>query len=114
MSQILTSKALKIKSQELKNKLTVFTDTLSAVGVSLSFSDDPHILNQEQALVVRDLDKCFSNSPDNVEGFIRGLKTLCEKEKHFKKALLPTWFRRNTDNEEIGANLKIQQESLFR
>lgn len=114
MSQILTSKTAKIKSQELRTKLPVFTNTLSAVGVFLSFSEEPHILSQEQALVVRDLDKCLGNSPDNIEEFIRGLKTLCEKEKYFKKALLPSWFRRNNDDQEIGANLKIQQESLFR
>lgn len=115
MSQILTSKAEKIKSQEIRTKLTVFTNTLSGAGVLLSFTEDPHVLSQEQALVGRDLDKCFGSSAENVEEFIRGLKVLCEKEKYFKKALLPTWFTRNPeDNENIGANLKIQQESLFR
>ncbi|KAJ8914604.1 hypothetical protein NQ315_017309 [Exocentrus adspersus] len=116
MSQILTSKSARIQqSQELRLKLTAFTDILSVVGVKLSFDDDPHSLTQEQALVLRDLDKCFSDSPERVYEFVRGLKAVCKKEKYFKKALLPTWLKRNTDSDDsFLTSVKIQQDSLFR
>ncbi|XP_066147359.1 Fanconi anemia group D2 protein [Euwallacea fornicatus] len=87
-----------------------FQKILSDVGVRLSLSSEElHVLKQEQALVVRELNKYFQNEePDCVGQFLSGLKYLCQKEKYFKKFLIPTEFEKSVESEA-----KIYQNSLF-
>ncbi|KAJ8931775.1 hypothetical protein NQ314_015307 [Rhamnusium bicolor] len=115
-SGILTSnKPTILKSQEIRAQIVAFKNGLSEAGVSLSFNEDPHTLTQAQALVVRDMEKYFTSPTECTEEFIKGLKCLCKKQSFFRKSLLPTRFKRNTDiNETVGGNMQIQQECLFR
>lgn len=110
---LLSNEITSQRSQDL-NQIKVFKNILNEVGVILSLGDEQHILTQEQALVVRDLEKLLENSSDRIEEFVHGLKALCKKQKYFRKALLLTVLRKN-DNETINyQNEKIEQESLFR
>lgn len=114
-SQILESS--EPKTQELTVKIKTFKNILQEVGIQLSFNDDPHILLREQALVLRDLEKCLHASNVTCEEFINGLKILCKKEKYFRKILMLTNFRKNDGNENVSlrvGNGKIEQESLMR
>lgn len=109
-SQIITSQ----KIHDL-NQIKVFKNVLNEVGVKLSLGDEQHILTQEQALVVRDLENLLSNSKERTEEFISGLKVLCKKHKYFRKSLLLTVLRKNDRNEsQSSRSEKIEQESLFR
>ncbi|XP_050510228.1 Fanconi anemia group D2 protein isoform X3 [Diabrotica virgifera virgifera] len=116
-SQFLTSQNSIQKSQDIKTRIRMFKTTLEEIGIQLSFGDEPHVLTQEQSLVVRDLEKYLEQSNDVFESFMTGLKILCKKEKYFKKALALTYLRKR-NNETIGASAgqrkKDEQESLFR
>ncbi|XP_044262962.1 Fanconi anemia group D2 protein [Tribolium madens] len=104
-------------SQISKNLITeYFKQIVRDSGIKLVSTDDPNGLTQEQALVVRDIEKFIQEDDDNVEKFIRGFKVLIRKEKYLKKALLPTVFRKKTsgDSTDDIAAMEIQQESLFR
>lgn len=82
-------------------------------GVKLVASDDPNVLTQEQALVVRDIDKHLDSDPDeNIDKFLRGFRVLVKKEKYLRKALLATSFKKQGGSPET--EVEIQQESLFR
>ncbi|KAJ8984875.1 hypothetical protein NQ317_002715 [Molorchus minor] len=106
-SPILTS-----HTQDHRSTLTVFKSILADAGISLSFTEGPHILTQEQALVVRDLEKSLGKSPENVQEFMKGLMLLCKKVKNLRKCVLPTKFRRNGELSDEA--ISIQQDSLFR
>lgn len=89
-----------------------FRKILIEVGVTLTSSpDQAHILNKEQALVVRELTKYFQNDDDSeaCTKFLSALKYLCKKEKHFKKFLIPTRFQTSSES-----NATVYQDSLFR
>lgn len=111
-SQILESSSL-YRTQELKAKIGQFKTILQQVGIHISFNEEPHVLKQEQSLVLRDLEKCLQTSSDTCEEFVNGLKILCKKEKHFRKVLMLTHLKKVDGNERIR-NEKIEQESLMR
>nr|XP_023021641.1 Fanconi anemia group D2 protein [Leptinotarsa decemlineata] len=117
-SDILTSQILPSlqRSQQIKNHLNDFQNKLQIFGIKLSLEDeDTHKLTQEQALVVRDLEKYFEGSKDSVEDFVKGLKQLCKKEKYFRKLLLLTRLEKNDSKEPSRYRPgRIEQESLFR
>lgn len=115
-SQVLTSQNPGfIKTQEIKNQIKVFKEILAVNGIELSLSDEPHVLTQEQALVVRDLEKYLDKSDRPFKNFVAGLKLMCKKEKYFRKALVLTKLRKNNSNETLsGTQQKNEQESLFR
>ncbi|CAG9766045.1 unnamed protein product [Ceutorhynchus assimilis] len=85
---------------------------LAKVGVklTLSLSEPTHILEREQALVVRELTKYFESKDTQLcsKNFSIGLKYLCKKEKHLKKFLTQTEFRKTDDENDW-----IYQESLI-
>ncbi|KAL3279338.1 hypothetical protein HHI36_016845 [Cryptolaemus montrouzieri] len=76
-----------------------------------SFNEDANSITQEQSLVVRDIEKYLSDSKNQKEKsdkIIKGLKSLCSKDKYFKKALLPSLLIKE------GLNIVIEQDSLIR
>lgn len=105
------------KTHETQEKIKTFKNILQRVGISLSFNDEPHILKQEQALILRDIEQNLQNSNDTCEQFVNGLKILCKKEKHFKKTLMLTNLKKTDVNNTINSritNERIEQESLIR
>lgn len=103
------------KSQDPKSKIYVLKNTLLESGIELNLGDDPHILTQEQSLVVRDLEKTLEYSPTRLNEFLESLKFMCSKDKYFKKALMVTNFSKNESCLSLGnRNQKIEQESIFR
>ncbi|EEZ97594.1 Fanconi anemia group D2 protein-like Protein [Tribolium castaneum] len=103
-----------------KNPLTeYFKQIVRDSGIKLASGDEPNILTQEQALVVRDVERAIQEgvSGDNVERFIKGFNILIRKEKYLKKALLPSVFRMRRSGgescEDFGA-MEVPQDSLFR
>ncbi|KAG5898486.1 hypothetical protein JTB14_015490 [Gonioctena quinquepunctata] len=116
-SDILTSQIPPVlqRSQQIKTQLNNFRNKLKESGIYLSLEDDePHLLTQEQALVVRDLEKYFENATGEIEGFMKGLKVLCKKEKYFRKALSLTRLEKHDHNISRLRQGRIEQESLFR
>lgn len=111
-SQILESNSLR-RTQELKAKIEQFKNILQQVGIQISYNEEPHVLRQEQSLVLRELEKCLQTSSDTCEEFVDGLKILCKKEKHFRKVLMLTHLKKVDAYERIR-NEKIEQESLMR
>ncbi|RZC34215.1 Fanconi anemia group D2 protein [Asbolus verrucosus] len=104
-------------SQSVKNPVTeFFKQTVRNSGIKLASNDDPNILTQEQALVVRDIDKLLeeNRSDDCIDKFLKGFKLLIKKEKYLRKALLPTQFRKAGSGNSPESDVNIQQESLFR
>lgn len=78
---------------------------LLETGIRLSSNtEDYHTLTQEQALVVRDLEKIVTT--ECTQNFILDLKQLCSQEHLFRKALTHTILKKS--------GIEIQQESLFR
>lgn len=116
MSQILTSQNKTFqKSQDIKNQIREFKSTLEQIGIMLCFEDEPHVLTKEQSLVVRDLEKHLENSNKTLQSFITGLKIMCKKEKHLKKALALTNLKKaECDGVTESSIRKIEQDSLFR
>lgn len=111
-SPILLSPSVQ-KSQELK----AFKKILQDVGIDLSFNDEPHILKQEQALVLKNLENILESSPEKCEELLNGLKLLCKKQKHFQKALSLTNLKKNHSNNRMkrkAQDERIEQESLMR
>lgn len=116
-SQILGSQISPFqKTQEQRAKLKPFRKILQEVGITLSFNEEPHILKQEQALVLRDLDKILQPSENICEEFVNGLKILCKKEKQFKKTLLLTHLKKDDNNDTLSSRTRatIEQDSLMR
>lgn len=111
-SQILESNSPQ-RTQEMKAKIRNFKNILQEVGIDISFSENPHILKQEQSLVLRDLEKLLQTSNDTCEEFVNGLKILCKKEKHFRKVLMLTQLKKGDAGERIRSE-RIEQESLMR
>lgn len=115
----LTSKLDKRLSQQERNQYTTlqtayFDEVISESGIILSYNDSPNILTYEQSLVVRDIEKMLRSHisyPDNTEEFMMGLRSLCENQTMFQKALMCTQLRKKDDTN--GTN-RMQQESLFR
>lgn len=84
------------------------TNVLSIVGVTFTPSpEDPLILNQEQALVVRELSRYVESHVNNE--FLKNLQNFCRSKTHFRKFLSPTKFQKAADN-DTG----FYQDSLFR
>ncbi|KAH1024215.1 Fanconi anemia group D2 protein homolog [Dendroctonus ponderosae] len=80
---------------------------LSDVGITLTSNpEDPLILHQEQALVVRELSR-YVQSNVNKE-FLKNLQAFCRSETHFRKFLSPTKFQKAADS-DTG----FYQDSLF-
>lgn len=88
-----------------------FKSVLRDCGIKLSLNnDDPNYFTQEQALIVRDIDKMLEDADDSVTKFMKGFKILVKKEKYLKKALMPSQLRKDdSDSDDL-----FQQESLFR
>jgi hypothetical protein len=109
-----SSQSLTSKSQIAKNPETeVFKKIMHDSGIKLSSNEDPNVLTQEQALVVRDIDKLLEDdSNECIDRFLQGFKILIKKERYLKKALMPTLFKNSTNRTE--SDVEIQQESLFR
>nr|XP_022905249.1 Fanconi anemia group D2 protein [Onthophagus taurus] len=85
-------------------------DILSKCGVKLSDDEEtPHVLTQEQSLVIRDIEKCLNQGikEDNLKIFLNTLKELFDDRQNFKLGLLPTILRKN----DVG---DINQDSLIR
>ncbi|XP_056647952.1 Fanconi anemia group D2 protein [Diorhabda sublineata] len=116
MSQMLTSQNQTFqRSLDLKYQIREFKSTLKEIGIILCFEDEPHILTQEQSLVVRDLEKCLENSDKALQSFITGLKLMCKKEKYFKKALALTNLKKGEGDGVMENSIRrIEQDSLFR
>ncbi|KAL1497121.1 hypothetical protein ABEB36_008131 [Hypothenemus hampei] len=86
-----------------------FRKILAQVGITLiSSTDQSHILNKEQALVIRELIKYFNENQESKVQFQTGLRNVCSKEKHFRKLLMPTRFEKGSEIDAI-----IYQDSLF-
>lgn len=115
----LTSKLDKRLSQSLRNSQSTlqtayFNEVLAESGVILSYNGNLNILTCEQSLVVRDMEKMLRNHisfPDNTEEFVMGLRSFCEDDETFKKALMPTQLRKPDD---VNGTNSMQQESLLR
>ncbi|XP_060518844.1 Fanconi anemia group D2 protein [Cylas formicarius] len=95
-----------------------FDDVLAGVGVVLNNKDEePLNIIKEQALVVRDLMKCFTdldNSSELINKFLKGLKEHCKNDRCFKKCLLPTKFQKALNDTGRDNSIAIYQESLVR
>ncbi|KAJ8958316.1 hypothetical protein NQ318_017462 [Aromia moschata] len=92
------------------DNVTTFKNILQEVSISLSFREGPHTLGQEQALIVRDLEKALAKSPQQTDRFLKGLEMLCKKEKNFRKCVLPTRLRKNGDlNDTNGEAYKLSR-----
>ncbi|XP_025834015.1 Fanconi anemia group D2 protein isoform X1 [Agrilus planipennis] len=97
---------------------TYFMEIITESKITINFDKGPNIITQEQALVHRDIKRHLQNHisyPDNAEEVVTGLKTLCEDENCFKKALMPTVLSKsiNSSTQENIEN-KIYQDSIFR
>lgn len=97
-------------SQSKNLSTEFFKGVLRDCGIKLSSNEDPNYFTQEQALIVRDIDKMLEDVDDSVAKFMKGFKVLVKKEKYLKKAMMPSHFRKdNSDSDDV-----FQQESLFR
>lgn len=96
---------------QTKNASTeFFKGVLRDCGIKLSSNEDPNYFTQEQALIVRDIEKMLEDADDSVTKFMKGFKVLVKKEKYLKKAMMPSQLRNDTsDSDDV-----FQQDSLFR
>lgn len=108
-SGILTSQS-QTPSQRKNRSTEFFKKITHDSGIILTSDDSPNVITQEQSLVVRDLEKNLSQTPTEIENFIKGFKVLINKDKYFVKALTPTQLKKS-DTDRV---LKIEQESLCR
>lgn len=81
------------RRQSQKAPQTLFISVLQESGVTLRADEECHVLSQEQALVVRDIDRCLTKHisyPNNLQEFLSGFKSYVVDEHNFRQALLPT------------------------
>ncbi|KAK4881853.1 hypothetical protein RN001_005172 [Aquatica leii] len=101
----------KRKRDESELETSYFNEVLSEAGLTLQSDTNPNIITREQALVVRDISKTLQSHmsyPANIREFTNGLKTFCNKDESFKKALLPTELKKS------NTSSLIQQDSVIR
>ncbi|CAG9859429.1 unnamed protein product [Phyllotreta striolata] len=97
-------------SQKTKEALQTFSTVLEEAGIELSCNDDPHVLTQEQALIIRNLEKHLC-SKTTLDSFSTALNCMRKKESLFRKALTPTVLSKKNDAE---SNRNAKRESLFK
>ncbi|CAH0552564.1 unnamed protein product [Brassicogethes aeneus] len=91
-------------------ELSYFQETLKETGVTVSFDEESTYLNQEQAIVVRDLENLLKYPNSNQQQFVRELKIFFKDEEYLRKSFVPTILKK-PDSQDT---LQNHQESLIR
>lgn len=115
----ITSNWSQTSTTERNRKIQYFKETLNESGVILQTGNSSNIFTQEQALVIRDLEKNLekhSTFPRNIERFTTELSRFCQNEEDFQKALKPSELHNSSNSADLFNNSEIiiHQDSVFR